>query len=152
VVAQFPLLLYSRLHLRADGDMGGSISVSQFETEANNGVLNRYSASTFGLINGGLAGLVWTYLGAYAGFLMVIASMAEMASMRVTAIEIATLLTVYQGPNIRRSISLVNGCVMFYRALADTHPRVSEFAPKGAQKFLSYMTGKLVFAFADEFI
>jgi hypothetical protein len=82
-IAQFPLLLYSRLYLRADGDMGGSIGVSQFETEANKQVLNRYSASTFGLINGGLAGLVWTYLGAYAGFLMVIASMAEMASMRV---------------------------------------------------------------------
>jgi hypothetical protein len=35
VIAQFPLLLYPRLYLRADGDMGGSIGVSQFETEAN---------------------------------------------------------------------------------------------------------------------
>jgi hypothetical protein len=82
VIAQFPLPLYPRLYLRADGDMGGSIGVSQFSRpRPTNGVLNRYSASTFGLINGGLAGLVWTYLGAYAGFLMVIASMAEMASM-----------------------------------------------------------------------
>ena len=36
LIAQFPLLLYSRLYLRANGDMGGSIGVSQFETEANN--------------------------------------------------------------------------------------------------------------------
>ena len=93
--------------------MGGSIGVSQFETEGQQQVLNQYSASTFGLIDGGLAGLVWTYLGAYAGFLMVIASMAEMASMRVTAIEILTLLTVYQGPNIWRSISLVNVVLHF---------------------------------------
>jgi hypothetical protein len=121
VIAQFPLLLYSRLYLRADGDMGGSIGVSQFETEGQQQLLNRYSASTFGLINGGLAGLVWTYLGAYAGFLMVIASMAEMASMRVQPFEIATLLTVYQGPNIWRSISLVNAVLyIFHRALADT--------------------------------
>jgi hypothetical protein len=28
-IAQFQLLLYSRLYLRADGDMGGSIGVSQ---------------------------------------------------------------------------------------------------------------------------
>lgn len=35
VIAQFPLLLYSRLYLRADGDVGGSIGVSQFETKAN---------------------------------------------------------------------------------------------------------------------
>jgi hypothetical protein len=88
MIAQLPILLYPRLYLRADGDMGGSIVVSQFETEVNKLVLTRYSASTFGLINGGLAGLVWTYLGAYAGFLMVIASMAEMASMRVQPLKL----------------------------------------------------------------
>ena len=107
VIARFPLLLYPRLYLRADGDMGSSIGVSQFETEANKWILNRDSASTFGLINGGLAGLVWTYLGAYAGFLMVIASMAEMASMRVQSLKSRLLLTAYQGPNIWRSIPLV---------------------------------------------
>lgn len=41
------------------------------------------TASTFGLTNGGLAGLVWMYLITFAGFIAVVASMAEMASMRV---------------------------------------------------------------------
>ncbi|KAH8811165.1 amino acid/polyamine transporter I [Xylogone sp. PMI_703] len=43
------------------------------------------TASTFGLINGGLAGLIWTYLGTFVCFLAVIASMAEMASMAPTS-------------------------------------------------------------------
>lgn len=42
------------------------------------------TASTFGLINGGLAGLVWMYLVTFVGFLCVIGSMAEMASMQVS--------------------------------------------------------------------
>ena len=41
------------------------------------------TASTLGLVNGGLAGLIWMYLITFAGFITVIASMAEMASMRV---------------------------------------------------------------------
>jgi choline transport protein len=39
----------------------------------------------FGLLNGGLAGLIWTYVGTFIGFLAVIASMAEMASMAPTS-------------------------------------------------------------------
>ncbi|KAA6414477.1 MAG: amino acid transporter [Lasallia pustulata] len=43
------------------------------------------AASSFGLINGGLAGLIYMYLFTFAGFLAVIASMAEMASMAPTS-------------------------------------------------------------------
>ncbi|KAA6406935.1 MAG: amino acid transporter [Lasallia pustulata] len=43
------------------------------------------TASTFGLTNGGLAGLVWMYLITFAGFIAVVASMAEMASMAPTS-------------------------------------------------------------------
>lgn len=46
---------------------------------------NRPSASTFGVINGGTAGLIYCYLGTFVGFVAVIASMAEMASMAPTA-------------------------------------------------------------------
>jgi hypothetical protein len=78
--------------------------------------LKRRRANTFGLIDGGLAGLVWTYLGAYAGFMMVIASMAEMASMYVQRIFMSQLLIFAQGTNIWRSISLVR---TFYLVLED---------------------------------
>jgi hypothetical protein len=78
--------------------------------------LKRRRANTFGLIDGGLAGLVWTYLGAYAGFIMVIASMAEMASMYVQRIFMSQLLIFAQGTNIWRSISLVR---TFYLVLED---------------------------------
>ncbi|RMZ87610.1 hypothetical protein DV736_g5158, partial [Chaetothyriales sp. CBS 134916] len=39
------------------------------------------AASTFGLLNGGTAGLIWGYLFAWIGFLLVFASISEMASM-----------------------------------------------------------------------
>ncbi|KFY48511.1 hypothetical protein V495_01268 [Pseudogymnoascus sp. VKM F-4514 (FW-929)] len=67
------------------------------------------TASTFGLINGGTAGLIYCYLGTFVGFLAVISSMAEMASMAPTA--------------------------------GGQYHWVSEFAPKSAQQFLSYVTG-----------
>lgn len=42
------------------------------------------TANVFGLMNGGKAGLIWVYLGTFIGFLAVIISMAEMASMAPT--------------------------------------------------------------------
>jgi amino acid permease len=51
----------------------------------NESKLTMDRASTFGLINGGLAGLFWTYLGTFIGFVAVVASMAEMASMAPTS-------------------------------------------------------------------
>ncbi|OQO08167.1 hypothetical protein B0A48_06961 [Cryoendolithus antarcticus] len=44
----------------------------------------QFSASIFVLINGGTAGAIWMYLAAFIGFLLAIASMAEMASMAPT--------------------------------------------------------------------
>lgn len=65
--------------------------------------------NSFGLINGGTAGLIYCYLGTFLGFIVVIASMAEMASMAPTA--------------------------------GGQYHWVSEFSPKSAQRFLSYVTG-----------
>lgn len=42
---------------------------------------DRNSGASNGLINGGKGGMIYTYLGAVAGFTFVILSMAEMASM-----------------------------------------------------------------------
>lgn len=41
------------------------------------------SANIFGLINGGTGGLIWVYIGTFAGFFASVLSMAEMASMLV---------------------------------------------------------------------
>ncbi|KAH6698249.1 amino acid permease-domain-containing protein [Leptodontidium sp. MPI-SDFR-AT-0119] len=43
------------------------------------------TANTFGLINGGLAGLIWMYIVTWIGFFAIIASMAEMSSMAPTS-------------------------------------------------------------------
>ena len=50
-----------------------------FDVEACNNVLS--SVSSFGLINGGFAGLIWCYIVVFVGFIFVYASMAELASM-----------------------------------------------------------------------
>jgi choline transport protein len=44
----------------------------------------QFSASQFAILNGGRAGAIWMYLGAFFGFLTAIASMAEMSSMSPT--------------------------------------------------------------------
>ena len=83
-------------------------------------------ASTFGLINGGLAGLVYMYLITFAGFLAVIASMAEMASMQIALIQRTNLTT----DNPSRAPTS-----------GGQYHWVSEFAPRSCEKFLSYVTG-----------
>jgi hypothetical protein len=42
-----------------------------------------YSGSSYGLIDGGLGGMIYTYIGGITGFTAVVLSMAEMASMQV---------------------------------------------------------------------
>jgi choline transport protein len=41
-------------------------------------------ANTSGLVNGGLAGLFWSYIWTFLGFLAIVLSLAEMSSMHVT--------------------------------------------------------------------
>jgi len=66
-------------------------------------------AAEYGLINGGTAGVIWVTVGVISGALCMIASIAEMASMALTA--------------------------------GGQYHWVSEFAPKGLQKPLSYLVG-----------
>ncbi|KAK3317953.1 amino acid permease [Apodospora peruviana] len=65
--------------------------------------------SFFALFNGGTAGLIWGYFIVWMGYLLVFASIAEMASMAPTS--------------------------------GGQYHWVSEFAPPGSQKFMSYITG-----------
>lgn len=41
----------------------------------------QYSVSTFGLVDGGFAGLIWGYVAVFIGFIFIYASMSELASM-----------------------------------------------------------------------
>ncbi|KAK2759402.1 hypothetical protein FQN54_002880 [Arachnomyces sp. PD_36] len=41
--------------------------------------------STYGLVNGGMAGMIYVYIGSFIGFFAVVASMAEIASMSPTS-------------------------------------------------------------------
>ncbi|KAM7211553.1 amino acid transporter [Rhypophila decipiens] len=69
------------------------------------------ATAVFGLSNGGTAGLIWGYFAVFLGFGLVVASMAEMASMAPTS--------------------------------GGQYHWVSEFAPRSAQKFISYLVGWL---------
>jgi amino acid transporter len=91
------------------------------------------SGSSYGLTNGGKGGMIYTYLGALAGFSFVILSMAEMASMYV---EIKSLT---KSCNMRELILSLDPC----RAPTSggQYHWVSEFAPPGSQAILSYITG-----------
>lgn len=46
-------------------------------------------ACTHGLINGGLAGLFWSYIWTFVGFTFVEMSLAEMASMYVSIVQMS---------------------------------------------------------------
>ena len=65
-------------------------------------------ANTQGLIDGGLAGLFWTYIWTFVGFGFVVLSLAEMASMFVIYKELLlhNPLTFIQGPHLRRTVPL----------------------------------------------
>ncbi|KAH8807566.1 putative GABA permease [Xylogone sp. PMI_703] len=71
----------------------------------------QFTASTFGLINGGLAGLIWTYLGTFVCFLAVIASMAEMASMAPTSGGQYHWVSEFAPANCQRFLSYITGWV-----------------------------------------
>jgi choline transport protein len=89
--------------------------------------LTLYSTSSFALINGGTAGLVWTYIATIMTMLFVILSLAEISSMYVPqqhTTPMHTLLTRTRAPSA--------GGVYFW---------VGDFAPDRAQKYLSYLVG-----------
>lgn len=91
--------------------MGGSTEVSSSAYQKAILDPDWNSANTFGLINGGTGGLIWTYIGTFIGFFAAIASMAEMASQAPTT--------------------------------GGQYHWVSEFAPRSAQRIMSYLVGEL---------
>lgn len=83
IPAELSLHIHRGLLGRLDGDLGGSTDVSSCKQWARKrrAITLWPSVSFFGLINGGFAGLIWTYVAVFTGFIFVYASMAELASM-----------------------------------------------------------------------
>lgn len=82
------------------------------------------------LTNGGTAGMFWGYIIVVIGYILVYASLAEMSSMAPTS-----------GGQYHVRLSAVGD-----GSIANLWSQwVSEFAPPGAQKFLSYIVGWLCF-------
>ncbi len=89
------------------------------------------STVAFGLGNGGPGGLIWTFLAAWSGFLLVGISMAEMASMAPTS-----------GTTLKRQKHKVSKDALT-KSVGGQYHWVSEFAPPRVQRLLSYFIGWL---------
>lgn len=89
------------------------------------------TANSQGLVDGGRAGLFWSYIWTLCGFGLIIASMAEMASMAPTA------GAQYHCKSLQHHIQVTVSMTELSCA------GVSELAPEKYQKFLSYTTGWL---------
>ncbi|GIJ90309.1 hypothetical protein Asppvi_009263 [Aspergillus pseudoviridinutans] len=88
-VAQFPISVSPGVYGGVDVYLGSGPFVcfspvcSEDTWDGQN--TDRNSGASYGLINGGKGGMIYTYLGGLAGFSFVILSMAEMASMYLFA-------------------------------------------------------------------
>ncbi|KIX00815.1 uncharacterized protein Z518_09880 [Rhinocladiella mackenziei CBS 650.93] len=67
------------------------------------------STVAFGLGNGGPGGLIWTFLAAWSGFILVGVSMAEMASMAPTSGGQYHWVSEFAPPNVQRLLSYFIG-------------------------------------------
>jgi len=67
------------------------------------------TATYEGLVDGGPAGLVWSYLWTFAGFTLIVASLAEMASMAPTAGGQYHWVSEFAPPSIQKPLSFFVG-------------------------------------------
>jgi hypothetical protein len=81
-VAEFSLHLYFGICLHLDEYMGDFPDVYTLGRCVDSKIPDmQYRTSVFALTNGGTAGLVWGYLIVWMGYMLVFATVAEMASM-----------------------------------------------------------------------
>ena len=69
------------------------------------------TATTQGLVDGGPAGLIWSYVWTFFGFSFVIASLAEMASMAPTAGGQYHWVSEFSPPSLQKPLSYFAGIV-----------------------------------------
>ncbi|KAL1844145.1 hypothetical protein VTK73DRAFT_2654 [Phialemonium thermophilum] len=67
--------------------------------------------SSFALLNGGTAGLIWGYLFVWFGYMLVFASIAEMASMAPTSGGQYHWVSEFASPGVQRFVSYIVGWV-----------------------------------------
>ena len=67
------------------------------------------SSNNYSLVNGGLAGAVWTFIISWVFVLCMIASMAEMASMAPTAGGQYHWVSEFAPPSVEKQLSFVVG-------------------------------------------
>lgn len=78
---EFWFYLNSWVCLHVDEYMGNRVDVSIPNWYLDYNASDRDRTSAFALINGGTAGLIWGYLIVWMGYMLVFATIAEMASM-----------------------------------------------------------------------
>jgi hypothetical protein len=108
------------------------------------------SAPVFGLVNGGLAGLFWSYVWTFFGFCAIVLSLAEMSSMYAQSVSSwrASQFSNASVTGLPRMADNTTGRSLWpltssqFSPYLLTDPRVSEFSPRRYQKFLSYMSGE----------
>jgi hypothetical protein len=154
--AQFSLHLDPGVRLHADEHVGdcahvwppSQLSPPQARWRSQGSGLaraenRRNRTSEFGLTDGGTAGLVWGYLIVWAGYMLVFASIAEMASMYVSRGRVPpsplSLSLLLPWPRSR-----LMACARAPTSGGQYH-WVSEFAPRSTQKVVSYVVGKASF-------
>lgn len=81
LVAEFPLYIYPGLYIMPDVHMGSAAGVWFTLTRTNVMAKSFYSVAYYGLINGGTAGFIYTFIFSACGLTVLVASMADMASM-----------------------------------------------------------------------
>jgi choline transport protein len=132
--AKFPVCFHFWVFHDSYGNMGNSIGVSWWHSNFP-GVykeLTKGRTSIIALLNGGTAGFIWMYLIAWAGFMCVNTSMAEMGSMFVPSNMDTSVLVLHTDPLLHRAPTS-----------GGQYHWVSEFAPPQHQKFISFIIGWL---------
>jgi choline transport protein len=91
--------------------MGGSLDVSaSYALRLCATTLTLRNSATYqGLVDGGPAGLIWSFVWTWFGFSMVMLSLAEMASMAPTAGGQYHWVSEFAPPSIQRSLSYFTG-------------------------------------------
>lgn len=106
----------SRFHMSLDEHLGRSTDVS-FTVQHScitQALTTKNRVSSFGLVNGGTAGLIYMYITTWFGFSCLIASMAEMASMAPTTGGQYHWVSEFSPKSTQRFLSYITGTLIIF--------------------------------------
>ena len=125
--------------------MGSGAAVSQlgiWSITASIKHLHPPSANTAGLINGGLAGLFWSYVWTFVGFIFIVASLAEMSSMAPTSGGQYHWVSEFSPRSIQKPLSYFSGWMSTLSWVAGT---------AGASFMLGLLTTSILVAYRPSY-